>query len=204
VGARRDHLTGEAGQRLRGRLRAPIVLAPGRGGDVEVVVAGDDQLAAELEPVRRALARVRGALVGGGVVVGVAGLDQQRRALGDAVVDQRREAAAAITAAGGGDVDQDPGGEVLLDESWRAPPTSSARAAQVRDLALARRVGPARVIEGDLAAVGADLAIALARIRVGMRRLPGGAPEMFSVTPERIVASCVASAMATVGVRPLH
>jgi len=37
-----------------------------------------------------------------------------------------------------------------------------------------------------------------------MRRLPGGAPEMFSVTPERIVASCVASAMATVGVRPLH
>jgi len=27
---------------------------------------------------------------------------------------------------------------------------------------------------------------------------------MFSVTPERIVASCVASAMATVGVCPLH
>jgi hypothetical protein len=47
-------------------------------------------------------------------------------------------------------------------------------------------------------------AMHLARIRVGMRRLPGGAPEMFSVTPERIVASCVASAMATVGVRPLH
>ncbi len=47
-------------------------------------------------------------------------------------------------------------------------------------------------------------AMHLARIRVGMRRLAGGAPDLFSVTPERIVASCVASAMATVGARPVH
>lgn len=44
-------------------------------------------------------------------------------------------------------------------------------------------------------------AMHLARIRVGMRRSAGGAPELFTVTPERIVASCVASAMATVGAR---
>lgn len=43
-------------------------------------------------------------------------------------------------------------------------------------------------------------AMHLARIRVGMRSA-GGAPELFTVTPERIVASCVASAMATVGAR---
>ena len=47
-------------------------------------------------------------------------------------------------------------------------------------------------------------AMHLARIRVGMRRLPDGGPDLFTVTPERIVASCVASAMATVGARPVH
>ena len=39
----------------------------------------------------------------------------------------------------------------------------------------------------------------LARIRVGVRQLAPGVPGLFSVTPERVVASCVASAMATVG-----
>lgn len=47
-------------------------------------------------------------------------------------------------------------------------------------------------------------AMHLARIRVGMRRLSSGAPDLFTVTPERIVESCVASAMATVGARPVH
>ena len=47
-------------------------------------------------------------------------------------------------------------------------------------------------------------AMHLARIRVGMRRLSTGAPDLFTVTPERIVESCVASAMATVGARPVH
>jgi AcrR family transcriptional regulator len=43
-------------------------------------------------------------------------------------------------------------------------------------------------------------AMHLARIRVGMRRLAPGVPELFKVTPEEVVRSCVASAMATVGV----
>jgi AcrR family transcriptional regulator len=42
----------------------------------------------------------------------------------------------------------------------------------------------------------------LARIRVGMRRLAPGVPELFTVTPEQVVASTVASVMATVGARP--
>jgi AcrR family transcriptional regulator len=42
-------------------------------------------------------------------------------------------------------------------------------------------------------------AMHLARIRVGMRRLAPGVPELFKVTPEQVVRSCVASAMATVG-----
>jgi AcrR family transcriptional regulator len=45
-------------------------------------------------------------------------------------------------------------------------------------------------------------AMHLARIGVGMRRLPSGGPDLFVVSPERIVASCVATAMATVGARP--
>lgn len=44
-------------------------------------------------------------------------------------------------------------------------------------------------------------AMHLARIRVGMRRLADGSPGLFTVTPEQIVESCVASAMATVGAR---
>jgi AcrR family transcriptional regulator len=42
-------------------------------------------------------------------------------------------------------------------------------------------------------------AMHLARIRVGMRRLAPGVPDLFKVTPEQVVRSCVASAMATVG-----
>ena len=45
-------------------------------------------------------------------------------------------------------------------------------------------------------------AMHLARIRVGMRRLPTGAPDLFTVIPERVVEICVASALATVGARP--
>lgn len=39
----------------------------------------------------------------------------------------------------------------------------------------------------------------LARIRVGMRRSPAGAPELFVVSPDQVVRTCVASALATVG-----
>lgn len=41
-------------------------------------------------------------------------------------------------------------------------------------------------------------AMHLARIRVGMRRLATGVPDLFKVTPEQVVRSCVASAMDTV------
>lgn len=40
----------------------------------------------------------------------------------------------------------------------------------------------------------------LARIRVGVRRA-GGAPELFPIAPERVVETCVAAALATVGAR---
>ena len=44
-------------------------------------------------------------------------------------------------------------------------------------------------------------AMHLARIRVGMRRLDTGLPELFAVAPDEIVRSCVESALATVGAR---
>lgn len=40
-------------------------------------------------------------------------------------------------------------------------------------------------------------AMHLARIRVGMRRAENGLPELFTVDPERIVRTCVESALAT-------
>jgi len=45
-------------------------------------------------------------------------------------------------------------------------------------------------------------AMHLARIRVGVRQVAPGVPGLFAVAPERIVRSCVASAMATVGAAP--
>ena len=42
----------------------------------------------------------------------------------------------------------------------------------------------------------------LARIRVGIRQAAPGIPAMFDVEPERVVQTCVASALATVGARP--
>ena len=39
----------------------------------------------------------------------------------------------------------------------------------------------------------------LARIRVGVRSAAPGIPELFGVKPERVVDTCVASALATVG-----
>lgn len=42
----------------------------------------------------------------------------------------------------------------------------------------------------------------LARIHVGMRRSPAGAPELFLVSPDEVVRTCVASALATVGAAP--
>ena len=44
-------------------------------------------------------------------------------------------------------------------------------------------------------------AMHLARIRVGVRSAAPGIPELFSVEPERVVETCVASALATVGNR---
>jgi AcrR family transcriptional regulator len=44
-------------------------------------------------------------------------------------------------------------------------------------------------------------AMHLARIGVGVRRLGPGVPDVFPVTPEQIVRSCVDSALATVGAR---
>ena len=43
-------------------------------------------------------------------------------------------------------------------------------------------------------------AMHLARIRVGIRELAPGVPELFRVEPEDVVAACVRSALATVGV----
>jgi AcrR family transcriptional regulator len=42
-------------------------------------------------------------------------------------------------------------------------------------------------------------AMHLARIGIGLRRLGPGVPELFTVDPERVVQSCVTSALATVG-----
>jgi AcrR family transcriptional regulator len=41
----------------------------------------------------------------------------------------------------------------------------------------------------------------LARIRVGVRQVAPGIPELFSVAPERLARTCVDSALATVGVQ---
>jgi AcrR family transcriptional regulator len=41
----------------------------------------------------------------------------------------------------------------------------------------------------------------LARIRVGVRQAAPGIPELFTVTPEQLLQTCVASALATVGAR---
>ena len=42
----------------------------------------------------------------------------------------------------------------------------------------------------------------LARIRVGVRQVAPGIPELFTVDPERLVDTCVASVLATVGAQP--
>jgi AcrR family transcriptional regulator len=42
----------------------------------------------------------------------------------------------------------------------------------------------------------------LARIRVGVRQAAPGIPELFTVAPERLVETCVASVLATVGAQP--
>lgn len=42
----------------------------------------------------------------------------------------------------------------------------------------------------------------LARIRVGVRQVAPNVPELFGVEPERVVGTCVSSAMALVGARP--
>ena len=42
----------------------------------------------------------------------------------------------------------------------------------------------------------------LARIRVGVRKVAPGIPELFTVDPERLVDTCVASVLATVGAQP--
>ena len=45
-------------------------------------------------------------------------------------------------------------------------------------------------------------AMHLARIRVGVRQLSPGIPGLFSVAPDEVVRSCVASAIATAGAHP--
>lgn len=42
----------------------------------------------------------------------------------------------------------------------------------------------------------------LARIRVGVRQVAPGIPELFTVQPEQLARTCVASALATVGAQP--
>jgi AcrR family transcriptional regulator len=42
----------------------------------------------------------------------------------------------------------------------------------------------------------------LARIRVGVRQVAPGIPELFTVDPERLADTCVASVLATVGAQP--
>jgi AcrR family transcriptional regulator len=45
-------------------------------------------------------------------------------------------------------------------------------------------------------------AMHLVRIRVGVRQAAPGIPELFTIAPEQVVQTCVASALATVGARP--
>lgn len=47
-------------------------------------------------------------------------------------------------------------------------------------------------------------AMHLARIRVGVRQAAPGIPELFGVAPEQVARTCVASALATVGARPVR
>jgi AcrR family transcriptional regulator len=42
----------------------------------------------------------------------------------------------------------------------------------------------------------------LARIRVGVRQVAPGIPELFTVQPDQVARTCVASALATVGAQP--
>ena len=42
----------------------------------------------------------------------------------------------------------------------------------------------------------------LARIRVGLRQAAPGIPDLFVVSPDQVVQTCVTSALATVGARP--
>jgi AcrR family transcriptional regulator len=42
----------------------------------------------------------------------------------------------------------------------------------------------------------------LARIRVGLRQVAPGVPALFSVAPDRVIDTCIANALATVGVSP--
>jgi AcrR family transcriptional regulator len=42
----------------------------------------------------------------------------------------------------------------------------------------------------------------LARIRVGVRQVAPGTPELFTVEPDQLARTCVASALATVGTQP--
>jgi hypothetical protein len=42
----------------------------------------------------------------------------------------------------------------------------------------------------------------LARIRVGVRQAAPGIPELFTVQPDQLARTCVASALATVGAQP--
>jgi len=42
----------------------------------------------------------------------------------------------------------------------------------------------------------------LARIRVGVRQVAPGIPELFTVQPDQLARTCVASALATVGAQP--
>jgi hypothetical protein len=44
-------------------------------------------------------------------------------------------------------------------------------------------------------------AMHLARIRVGLRQVAPGIPDLFKVPPEQVARTCVESALATVGAR---
>ena len=114
--------------------------------DVEVVVAGEDRLAAARLVVRRGPGDRRPAVVGAAVVVRVLRLDQQDRALRRAVVAEVLELAAAVARLGRCHVGEDADREVLLDEVRRRLRRRARELLHARDLAVAVRVGLPRVV----------------------------------------------------------
>src|SRR2546429_2610114 len=124
-----ENLSGPVDQRRRLGFGLAVVLAPGRGRDVEVVVAR------QLDPTLRGRAIRRRCGTGLNPRLSVC---VERRTLGDAVVAEILQIAAAVSAAGRLLVDQQMRREVLLDEVGWSLEDRTCELVDVGDLFAAR------------------------------------------------------------------